>query len=108
MIHNTACTDVSDSDFLGRFHGNRILPELAEHRIDGLIISHFSGRNKYLESAIDFFTHFGTSKYNLATHKDQQHDLRINHPVDQARKQLRLILHVNQTPRRKYTDENIP
>ena len=98
MIHSTACPDVSDSDFLGRFHGNRILPELAEHRIDGLIISHYSGRNKYLESAIDFFTHFGTSKYNLATHKDQQHDLRIDHPVNQARKQLRLILHVNQAP----------
>jgi hypothetical protein len=33
--------------------------------------------------------HLGTSKNDLARHKDQKHDLGLDHTVDETREQLR-------------------
>ena len=50
-----------------------------EHRID------------HLESFVDLIAHFGASQHNLAAHKDQKNDLGLNHAVNEAREELRLI-----------------
>lgn len=50
-----------------------------EHRVD-----HFKG-------LIDLLTDFGTSQDDLAADEDQEDNLGLNHAVDQAREQLRLV-----------------
>ena len=50
-----------------------------KHRVDGL------------ESSVNLIADLGSREHNLTTHKDQQHNLRFDHAVNQARKQLRLI-----------------
>ena len=67
-------------DFLGWLNRDRILPELAEYRINGL------------ESTINLLSDFSSGKHDLSGHKDQEHDFRVDHPVNQTRKQFRLVL----------------
>jgi hypothetical protein len=67
-------------NFLGRFDGDRVLAKLTEYGVDGL------------KGAINLFSNFGASENNLAGHKDQQNDLRIDHSIDQAWKQFRFVL----------------
>jgi hypothetical protein len=45
----------------------------------------------HLEGLINLLTDFGTSQDNLATHEDQEHNLRLDHTVDKTREQLRLV-----------------
>lgn len=40
---------------------------------------------------IDLFTHFGAGQNYLAAHKNQQHDFRLHHAVDQAREEFWLV-----------------
>jgi hypothetical protein len=46
---------------------------------------------QYLKGTIDFLADLGASEHNLSRHKDQQNDLWIDHPVDQAREQFRFV-----------------
>jgi len=48
-------------------------------------------RVDHLESLVDLLAHFGASEDDLAADKDEQHHLRLEHAVDQARKQLWLV-----------------
>lgn len=50
-----------------------------QHRID------------HLEGLVDFFSNLGTSQDDLATDEYQEHNLGLNHAVDKAREQLRLV-----------------
>ena len=50
-----------------------------KHRID------------HLKRLIDLLAHLGPCQDDLATDEDQEHDLRLDHTVDETRKQLRLI-----------------
>ena len=50
-----------------------------KHRID------------HLESLIDLFSHFGAGQDNLAAYEDEEYDFRLDHAIDEAREQLRLI-----------------
>lgn len=45
----------------------------------------------HLESLIDLLTDLGTGEYDLTADEDQKHDLRLDHAVDQAGEQLRLV-----------------
>lgn len=44
-----------------------------------------------LERLIDLLSHFRSRQDNLPTHEDQKHDLRLHHPIDQAREQFGLV-----------------
>ena len=55
------------------------LAEVREHRVDEL------------EGLVDLLADFGASKHDLARDEDEQHNLRLHHPVDETRKQLRLV-----------------
>jgi hypothetical protein len=55
------------------------LAEILEHRVD------------QLEGVVDLVSDFGASQDNLAANEDQKHDLRLDHAVDEAREQLRLV-----------------
>lgn len=50
-----------------------------QHRID------------QLESLVDLLSHFGTGQDDLARDKNQKHNLRLHHAVDQTREQLRFV-----------------
>jgi len=52
------------------------LAEILQHGVD------------HLEGGINLLSDFGTSKNNLAAHKDEQDDLGLNHTVDQTGEQL--------------------
>jgi len=69
MIEPLMQTLVTRSDFL----------EVLKHRVD-----HFEG-------LVNLFSNFRASQDNLATDEDQEHDLRLDHPVDETREQLRLV-----------------
>jgi len=53
--------------------------EILEHRVD-----HF-------KCLVDLFPDLRTSKDDLATDEDQEHDLRLDHSINETREQLRLI-----------------
>jgi len=53
--------------------------EVLKHRVD-----HF-------ECLVDLFADLGTSQDNLATNKDQEHNLRLDHSINKTREQLRLV-----------------
>jgi hypothetical protein len=55
------------------------LAEILKHRVD------------HLESLVNLLTDFGTSEDDLAADKDKEHNLRLNHAVDETREQLRLV-----------------
>ena len=67
-------------DFLGWFNRNRVLSELTEHRIN------------WLESTINLLSNFCAGKNNFTRYKDQEYDLRVNHPVNQTREQFWFVL----------------
>lgn len=48
-------------------------------------------RVDHLKGLIDLLTNLCTSQDNLATDKDQENDLGLDHSVDETREQLRLI-----------------
>lgn len=54
-------------------------PEILKHRVD------------HLESLVNLFSHFGTCQDNLARYKDEQHNLGLDHAINQTGEQLRLI-----------------
>jgi len=60
---------VTRSDFL----------EVLKHRVD-----HFKG-------LVNLFSNFRASQDNFAADEDQEHDLRLDHSVDETREQLRLV-----------------
>jgi len=61
--------DKAKSDFL----------EVLKHRVD-----HFKG-------LIDFFADFRTGQDNLTTNEDQEHNLGLDHSIDETREQLRFV-----------------
>lgn len=69
MIEPLMQTLIARSDFL----------EVLKHRVD-----HFKG-------LVNLFSNFRTSQDDLAADEDQQHDLGLDHSVDETREQLRLI-----------------
>ena len=44
-----------------------------------------------LESVVDLVSNFGTSEDNLAADEDQEHDLGLDHAVDETREQLGFV-----------------
>jgi len=60
--------------FLRRFDGDRVLSKLAEYGVDGL------------KGTINLLADFSAGENDLARHKDQQNDFRVDHSIDQARK----------------------
>lgn len=48
-------------------------------------------RVDHLKCLIDLLAHLGTCQDDLAADEDQEHDLRLDHTIDETRKQLRLI-----------------
>ena len=57
----------------------KIIQHTLKHRVD-----HFKG-------LVDLFTNFGTSQDNLAADEYQEHNLRLDHSVDETREQLRFV-----------------
>lgn len=55
------------------------LAEIVQHRVD------------HLERLINFLSHFRTSQDDLATDEDEKHNLRLDHTINEAREELRLI-----------------
>jgi hypothetical protein len=55
------------------------LLEILKHRVD------------HLESLVDFLAHLGASEDDLAADKDEEHNLGLEHAVDQAREEFRLV-----------------
>ena len=45
-----------------------------------------------LEGLINLLSHLGARQHNFAAHKDQQHNLGLDHAINEARKQLGLVL----------------
>src|SRR5437868_2074162 len=54
-------------------------PPTGKHRVD------------HLEGLVDLLTNLRTRQDNLATDEDQQDNLRLDHAVDEAGEQLRLV-----------------
>lgn len=48
-------------------------------------------RVDHLKSLINLFSYFGTCQDNLARYKDEQHNLGLDHAINQTGEQLRLI-----------------
>ena len=48
-------------------------------------------RVDHLEGLINLFTDFRTSEDDLATDEDEEHNLWLDHTVDETREQLRLV-----------------
>lgn len=44
-----------------------------------------------LEGVVDLISDLGTSEHDLAAHKDQEHNLGLDHAVDETGEQLRLV-----------------
>jgi hypothetical protein len=44
-----------------------------------------------LEGVVDLVSNFGTSEDDLSAHKDQEHDLGLDHAVDETGEQLWLV-----------------
>ena len=57
----------------------RQISHTLKHRID------------HLKCLINLLAHLGPGQDDLAADEDQEHDLGLNHTVDETRKQLRLI-----------------
>lgn len=74
------CGDGCSARLIKRSWWRSRLSELEKHRVYSL------------ECLINLFTHLGTSQYDFARHKDQQHDFRLDHTINKTRKQLWLIL----------------
>mmetsp|Transcript_4710 Transcript_4710/g.13535 ORF Transcript_4710/g.13535 Transcript_4710/m.13535 type:complete len:450 (-) Transcript_4710:281-1630(-) len=62
-----------------RHHDAGPLPVLLEHGVD------------LLKRLVYLLPLLGTRQHHLATHKDEQHNLRLGHPVNQTGKQLGLV-----------------
>lgn len=45
----------------------------------------------HLERLVDFLAHFRASQDNLAADEDEEHDLGLDHAVNETREQLRLV-----------------
>ena len=73
------------------------LAEVREDRIDEL------------KGLIDLLADLGASEHNLARYEDEKHNLRLHHPVDQARKQFGLVRaeHVMTTGKTFETDREL-
>lgn len=56
-----------------------MVEQTLKHRVD------------HLEGLINLFTDFRTSEDNLATNEDKEHNLWLDHSIDETREQLRLI-----------------
>lgn len=50
-----------------------------QHRVD------------HLEGLIDLFSDLGPGQDNLAAYEDEEHNLRLHHPIDETGKQLGLV-----------------
>lgn len=59
--------------------GSLDLAEILQDRVD------------QLKGVVDLVSDFGASEDDLATDEDQEHDLGLDHAVDEAGEQLRLI-----------------
>lgn len=55
------------------------LAEIVQDRVD------------HLESLVDLLSHFRTGQDDLAANEDEKHDLRLDHTIDETRKELRLV-----------------
>ena len=90
-------TPLENLDFLGWFNRDRVLAELTEYRINRL------------KGTVNFLSDFSASENDLSGHKYQQHNFRVDHPVNQTRKQFRFVLSLATcTGKKVSTDENIP
>lgn len=72
-------TFLKSARILARVVGRWWLTHTLKHRVD------------HLKGLIDLLTDFRTCQDDLATDKDQEHNLRLDHAVDQAREQLGLV-----------------
>lgn len=48
-------------------------------------------RVDHLKGLIDLFSHFGAGQDNLAAYEDEEHNLRLDHAIDETREQFRLV-----------------
>jgi len=77
VVHRGRLNDRAADANLGRARSDFL--EVLKHRVD-----HF-------ECLVDLFTDLGTSQDDLSTDEDQEHNLGLDHSVDEAREQLRLV-----------------
>lgn len=79
MVHRGGCESSDRTADADRGRARSDFLEILKHGVD------------HLKGLINLFTDFRTSEDNLATNEDEEHNLRLDHTIDETREQLRLI-----------------